>query len=138
MTPEELRIRLAQYAVDVSLLVRPLFDASASRDAAAQAVRASASAAANYRAACVARSHAEFRAKLGLALEECDEALFWLIYLRDAKLSDAPNLPALISEGGQLTRILGASKRTARIRARREAEQGDIRQRQRQRQRDPQ
>jgi four helix bundle protein len=43
-----------------------------------QLSRAAASVAANDRAACVARSHAEFTAKIGLALEECDESVYWL------------------------------------------------------------
>ena len=39
------------------------------------------SVAANYRAACKARSHAEFVAKIGIVLEEADESKFWLDFL---------------------------------------------------------
>ncbi len=64
-----------------------------------QVSRAAASAAANYRSACVARSHAEFRAKLGIALEECDESLYWLEFLRDSELSNGDGLAKLLKEG---------------------------------------
>ena len=40
-------------------------------------------AAANYRAACKARSRAEFIAKIGIAEEEADEAQFWLKLICD-------------------------------------------------------
>ena len=43
-----------------------------------QLIKASASVAANYRAACRGRSRPEFIAKLGVAIEEADESLFWL------------------------------------------------------------
>lgn len=62
----------------VSKDVRPLFARPDARHAADQADRAAASAAANYRAACLAQTRAVFIAKLSLALEEADERVFWL------------------------------------------------------------
>jgi len=75
--------------------------------------RAAASAAANYRSACVARSHAEFRAKLGIAFEECGESLYWLEFLRDSELSSLDGLAKLLKEGKELAKMLAASKRTS-------------------------
>jgi four helix bundle protein len=115
---QELRDRSATYAATVSRFSRPLLTSLASRDAACQVSRAAASAAANYRAARVARSHAEFRAKLSIALEECDESLYWLEYLRDSELSDGEAPVNLLSEGKELAKILAASKRTSARRAR--------------------
>ncbi len=43
-----------------------------------QILKSSTSAAANYRAACRARSKKEFYAKLSIVVEETDETLFWL------------------------------------------------------------
>lgn len=90
---------------------------AATRDPAIQLARAATSTAANYRAACLARSHAEFRSKIGLTLEEADESVYWLEYLREAALSADPDLGPLTREGLELTRILGASKRTSTERA---------------------
>src|SRR5262245_43563986 len=117
MTPQEMRRRASAFAQRVSLLARPLFKVRAAEEAASQLTRAAASAAQHYRAACLARSHAEFRAKIGAALEECDESVFWLEYLRDAQLSTDTDLAPLIVEGDELVRILGASKRTSLRRA---------------------
>ncbi len=43
-----------------------------------QLARSATSVASNYRAACRARSRAEFIAKLGIVEEEADESGFWL------------------------------------------------------------
>ena len=117
MTPQELRERTAEFAERAGRLARPLLKDLAAREAALQLIAASASAAANYRAACVARSHADFRAKIGLALEECDESVFWPEYLRRTGLCSQPELAKLTREGVELARILGASKRTSKLRA---------------------
>jgi four helix bundle protein len=119
MTPQELRRRTAAYAADVSRLARPPYGALPARDAASQLTRSAASAAANYRAACVARSHAEFRSKISVALEECDESVYWMEHLRDSGLAEEDELTALLTEGRELTKILGASKRTSHERSQR-------------------
>lgn len=72
------------------------------------------STAANYRAACLARSRAEFAAKIGVVLEECDESQFWL-ELMDAKQWGSPEKRGrLIEEAAQLTAIFTASSITIR------------------------
>ena len=53
---------------------------------------------ANYRAACRARSSAEFCSKMGIVEEEADESIYWMELLIDANLV-APELMAnLINE----------------------------------------
>jgi four helix bundle protein len=42
-----------------------------------QLLRSGTSVAANYRAACRARSSAEFHSKISIVIEEADETLFW-------------------------------------------------------------
>jgi four helix bundle protein len=116
MTPEELRQRTAAFAKEIRLFAKPLFPPLISRDAAVQLVRAASSAAANYRASTRARSHAEFTAKLGVVLEESDEALFWLEHLRDCELIGGKTTDALMSESQQLVAIFTASATTARAR----------------------
>ena len=112
MLPQELRDRTAEQARRVALFARPLLDAVHTRDPALQLTRAASSAAANYRAATRARSHAEFTAKIGLALEEADEAVFWLAHLRGIGVT-ADTLEELYQEAMELVAILGASRRTS-------------------------
>jgi four helix bundle protein len=45
---------------------------------------------ANYRAACTARSRAEFVAKLSIVVEEAEESVFWLDLLLRAQILSAP------------------------------------------------
>jgi len=70
--------------------------------------------AANYRAACRARSRPDFVHKLGIVEEESDETLFWLEFLADAGLVRRERLNDLISEAKQLTAIFVSSRRTAK------------------------
>lgn len=56
----------------------PLFRSNETSHRASQLKRAADSAASNYRAAQIARSHREFLAKLSIALEEADDAVGWL------------------------------------------------------------
>jgi four helix bundle protein len=67
MTQRELQERTLVFALAVFRFVRPLFRDADTRHIAQQLVRASSSAAANYRAACLARSSREWLAKLGSA-----------------------------------------------------------------------
>jgi four helix bundle protein len=111
---EDLYVRLAAFARQAALLAKPLLRRPETENAASQLIESSSSAAANYRAAGQGRSHDEFTAKIGVALEEADESLHWLESLRDTKFCTDPDLDGLLAEGKQLAAILGASKRTAR------------------------
>ena len=63
---------------------------------ASQLVRSGTSVAANYRAACRARSAADFISKISIVTEEADETPFWIELLVDTKLVDAAKLAPLI------------------------------------------
>lgn len=69
--------------------------------------------AANYRAACRARSRSEFVSKMGIVVEETDETIFWLELMSDTEIVAAKRLTGLINEADQLLRIFTASKKTA-------------------------
>lgn len=114
---EALKQRTKKFALDVLALIDavPRHD-DATRQLLAQLADAATSVAANYRAACRARSRAEFTAKLGLVLEEADESLFWLEVLSERRLSTAPELSRLLDEAGQLTAIFSAGSITLRSR----------------------
>ncbi len=78
-------------------------------------MRSASSVGANYRAACHARSRAEFIAKLGIAEEESDESKYWLEILDDLDEDKrASKIQQLRQEADELTRIIITSIRTAK------------------------
>jgi four helix bundle protein len=79
-----------------------------------QVLRSGTSIGANYRAACRARSRAEFIAKLGIVLEEADETVFWLELLRDAGIFSDRKLRKIVQEANELVAIFVASMRTVK------------------------
>jgi four helix bundle protein len=112
--PEDLRNRTKKFALDIIRLYRTLPRTEECRIMGRQLLRAACSVAANYRAACRARSHAEFLAKVGLVLEEADESAFWLEMLRDSNSVAEANLAPHLDEADQLVSIFSASRRTAK------------------------
>ena len=68
---------------------------------------------ANYRAACRARSRAEFASKLGTVAEEADENLYWLELIRDGNFVPEKRIASLVSEGDELTAIFTSGRRSA-------------------------
>ena len=77
-------------------------------------IRCGTSVAANYRAACRARSRAEFIAKMGTVEEEADESLFWLELVVDSKLAAPTRVEKLLREADELTAIFVSSIKTAK------------------------
>jgi four helix bundle protein len=65
----------------------------------------------NYRASQRGRSRAEFIAKLGTAVEESDEAVGWLEFMKDAEIGSDP---ALLAEAKEMCARLTASLTSAR------------------------
>ena len=83
------------------------------REMIAQLMRSGTSVAANYRAACRARSKLEFIAKLGTVEEEADETAFWLELIIEGELLSAKQIEPLLVEAIELVAITAASKKTA-------------------------
>jgi four helix bundle protein len=70
--------------------------------------------AANYRAACRARSKAEFIAKIGVVVEEADETVFWLELLIETGIVSPARMSNLLDEANELLAIFAASQHTAK------------------------
>ena len=79
-----------------------------------QFLRSGTSVAANYRAACRARSAADFISKISVVVEEADETLFWLELIVEAKLVPGKLVESLIAECEELLKIFSASLATAK------------------------
>src|SRR5207302_1611208 len=107
----DLKRRTNAFALRILKLVDAMPKTTAGRALASQIVRSGTSVAANYRAACRARSTADFIAKMGIVEEESDETLFWLELLEESEVVSAT---AIKQEANQLIAITIASIKTAR------------------------
>ena len=79
-----------------------------------QIFRSGTSIAANYRAACRARSTADFISKLSIVEEEADETLFWLELIKEMEIVDKVLLGSLMQENDEIIAIIVSSIKTAR------------------------
>jgi four helix bundle protein len=117
-TPEALKQRTKQFALRIIRLCQSLEDGWICKTMGGQLLRCGTSVGANYRAACRARSPAEFRAKMGIVLEEADEACFWMEMLTESNLVKPARLQDLRKEPSELVAIAVASINTSRRSAR--------------------
>jgi four helix bundle protein len=112
--PSDLLDRTKAFALRVIRLVNSLDRSLAAEVMGRQLLRSATSVGANYRAACRARSRAEFVARLGVAEEEADESLYWLELLGTSGIIETHRIQDLIEEANELVAIIVASIRTAR------------------------
>jgi four helix bundle protein len=116
--PEQLRDRSKSFALRVIRLFRSLPYKTDAQVLGKQLLRCGTSVAANYRAACRARSKAEFIAKIGIVVEEADETVLWLELLVESGIVPSKKVEDLLAEERELTAIFTASQQTARSGAR--------------------
>ncbi len=109
----DLKARTKQFALRVMKLIDALPRTIQGRAIANQIIRSATSVAANYRAACRARSRAEFAAKIGVVEEEADETAFWLELIIDSALLTEAKIRPLLAEAGELVAIMAASRKSA-------------------------
>lgn len=114
MTERELKIRTRKFAIDVLNFVDKLPNRRSAYIIGGQLGRCASSVAANYRAACRGRSHAEFVAKIGVVEEEADESTFWLDILPETKNTSFSETEPLLREARELTAIFTAASKTAK------------------------
>lgn len=114
MTPDELKARCKQFSLRVIRLVRALPDDKVGRPIANQLIRSGTSVAANYRAACLAKSPADFASKAGTAAEEADESALWMELIIEDKILPSSQVTPLWQEATELTAIFCASIKTIR------------------------
>lgn len=84
MNPEEFRKRTLRLALKAVRFVHSLSRSATGHVAGRQLLRSATSVGANYRAACCAKSRADFIAKLAIVHEECDESLYWITLLAES------------------------------------------------------
>src|SRR5581483_2668570 len=116
MTADDLKQRTKQFALEIMKLCDTLPNHRSATVIANQLLRSGTSIGANYRAACRARSDAEFISKICVTLEEADESAYWLELIRDSGMKPAQELAKLVTESNELISIFVASSNTARRR----------------------
>jgi four helix bundle protein len=114
MQPQEFKERTMAFALRVLEVVDALPHSAKGRNMADQLCRSGTSVAANYRAACRAKSRADFIHKLGIVEEEADEAIFWLDLIVRAKILPEARLAPLIAEANEILALIVASITTAK------------------------
>jgi len=113
---EELKRRTKQFAVDIILFCDSLKTCKASAVITYQLVKSATSTGANYRAACRARSKAEFFSKICIVVEEADESEYWLEIICESNLSSENDmLTKLTKEANEITKIMTKTKNSLYI-----------------------
>ena len=110
---EKIKARTKQLAVDVVLFYDGIKKTDAVRVIGRQLIRSATSTAANYRAACVARSQREFFSKMSIVVEEADETLFWLEMLRDTRFASEQQLKPLLVENLEILKIVSKARKNS-------------------------
>ena len=117
MTEHEFKQRTKQLALEVIRFVDELPRSRSADVLTGQLLRSATSVAANYRAACRAKSVADMIAKLAIVEEEADESGLWMELLVESGKSRAERLAELRREMEEILRMIVSSIKTLRQRA---------------------
>lgn len=109
---EQIKIRTKKIALEIIKLIDELPNKISSWAIAKQIIRSSTSVGANYRAACRAKSPADFINKLKIVEEEADETIYWLEILEESKLVSQERVSALKIETNEILAIVVSSIKT--------------------------
>jgi len=118
MNREDLKNRTKKFTLDVIKTCDQLPEDTAFTIFSKQLMRCSSSIGANYRAACRAKSNADFINKLKIVEEETDEAIYFLELLKEINDKNTKMIDSLIDEANELLAIFVASIKTAKKRNR--------------------
>lgn len=114
MNTEELKHRFKMFAINVALLIKDLPKNIINIPYCNLLIRSSSSPGTNYRAACRAKSTADFINKLKIVEEELDESVYFLELLLYFNPDFETRINILIKEGNELLAITVSSLKTSR------------------------
>lgn len=114
MTTAELKERMKRFALRILKMVDSLPRTYSGVAIAKQIVRSGTSPDANYRAACLAKSHKDFVNKLKIVEEELDETIYWIELIIDAELIPERKMRPLYGEAVELLKIIVSSINTSK------------------------
>jgi four helix bundle protein len=114
MNKKDLQDRLKNYAIAIVKFSEDLPVKSGYKTVKDQIVRSAPSAAANYRAACRAKSGADYIYKMSIVEEELDETMFWLEFTVGLSEEYRSQVSPLWKEGDELLAIIVSSIKTSK------------------------
>ena len=113
ITPEILKKKTFDFALNAQKTIDVLKKSTANEVMGRQLIRSSTSVGANYRAACKAKSTADFINKLKIVEEESDESVYWLELIKSYNEINDSKYETLLKESKELEKIFSASAITA-------------------------
>ncbi len=113
---EEIKLRTKKIGIEVINLIDELPDKTSAALIAEQIVRSATSIGANFRAACRAKSEADFMYKLKIVEEETDQTMYWLELMEEANLISKGKIDGIKRETHHILSIIGSSIKTSRYR----------------------
>lgn len=114
MTQQEMKARTKRFALRIIRLVSTLPNNAVANTLGKQLLRSGTSVGANYRAACRARSTADFISKLSIVEEEADESAYWMELLTESGTVCEKLLIDLVDEANQVISIVVAAIKTSK------------------------
>jgi len=114
MDNQELKDRTKLFARGVIGIVRAMPEDRVATPIANQLIRSGTSVAANYRAACFAKSRPDFINKLKICIEEVDESAHWMELIMEEGILPEIAVQYLHGESMELLAIFLSSVKTAR------------------------
>jgi len=112
----DLKERTKNFCLRIIRLVETLPKSRTSYVIGNQLLRSGTSVGANYRAACRAKSLADFISKMAIVEEETDESIFWMELLIESGLIKEQSVGDLINEANEILAIIVSSIKTAKKR----------------------
>ena len=110
-----MRVRTRNFAIRVFKISDMLKLNELSRIPIKQLIRSSSSVAANYYSATRGRSEAEYYSKICIVVEENDEVMFWLDFLREVGVLNPAQSKDLLTEAEELLRIFSSIKKKLKL-----------------------
>jgi four helix bundle protein len=109
---ENFKLRTKKFVVDNIKLFKILPKTEEAKIIGRQLLRSSSSVGANYRAACRARSKAEFHSKLAIVVDEADESVFWMEILIEAEILKTEQIEILMNEANEILKVVAKARKT--------------------------
>lgn len=109
MDKEELKERFRKFSLRIIKMVDSMPNTISGYALAKQVIRSGTSPAANYRAACIAKSGKDFLNKLKMVEEEIDETTHWLSIIMDSEMLSKERVKPLYEESVELRKIISKS-----------------------------
>jgi len=108
---EQFRERTRRFAIDLCRSFDDLIGKESMWVIRKQLLRSGTSVAANFRAACRARSDAEYYSKICIVVEETDETVFWLELIEDVLPNKKDLFIPLHKEATELLNVFSVTKK---------------------------